>query len=158
VVGIPPFAPIVSLTDVNLSDPYGSAGASNPFPAQFGPSNPGPSATFPQDISLYPFFSLHFRLPMILTENLTLERGIGQSLLARVAYMGSKANRLNGTGDQEAGLLAVNAATYIPGQSTEANTQQRRPYPNFGPPGFVAETVDARVCLSDQLYVGQDAG
>jgi hypothetical protein len=26
-----------------------------------------------------------------------------------------------------------NPATYIPGQSTEANTQQRRPYPNFGP-------------------------
>ena len=133
VVGIPPFAPIVSLTDVNLSDPYGSAGIANPFPAEFGPSNPGPGATFPQDISLYPFFSLHFRLPMILTENLTLERGIGQSWLARAAYMGSTGTHLNGTGDQEAGLLAVNPARYIPGQSTEANTQQRRPYPNFGP-------------------------
>jgi hypothetical protein len=133
VVGIPPFAPIVSLSDVNLSDPYGSAGVANPFPAEFGPSNPGPNATFPQNISLYPYFSLHFRLPMILTENLTLERGIGQSWLARAAYMGSTGKHLNGTGDQEAGLLAMNPAIYIPGQSTEANTQQRRPYPNFGP-------------------------
>ena len=133
VVGIPPFAPIVTLTDADFSDPYGSAGIANPFPAEFGPSNPGPSATFPQDISLYPFFSLHFRLPMILTENLTLEHGIGQSWLARAAYMGSTATHLNGTGDQEAGLLAVNPATYIPGQSTEANTQQRRPYSSFGP-------------------------
>jgi hypothetical protein len=133
VVGIPPFAPIVSLTDVNLSDPYGSAGVANPFPAEFGPSNPGPSATFPQDISLYPYFSLHFRLPVILTENMTLERGIGQSWLARAAYMGSTGTHLNGTGDQEAGLLAVNAAKYIPGLSTEANTQQRRLYPSFGP-------------------------
>src|SRR6202012_4283731 len=51
VVGIPPFAPIVSLTDVNLSNPYQSAGVTNPFPAGFGPTNPGPSATFPQDMS-----------------------------------------------------------------------------------------------------------
>ncbi len=133
VVGIPPFAPIVSLTDVSLSDPYGSAGISSPFPAEFGPSNPGPNATFPQDISLYPFFSKNFRLPIVLTENLTLERGIGQSWLARVAYMGSVATHLNGTGDQEAGLLAVNPAVYIPGASNEGNTQQRRPYSSFGP-------------------------
>jgi hypothetical protein len=133
VVGIPPFAPIVSLTDVSLSDPYGSAGVSNPFPAEFGPTTPGPSATFPQDISLYPYFSLHFRLPIVLTYNLTVERGIGKSWLVRAAYMGSTGTHLNGTGDQEAGLLAMNPATYIPGQSTEANTQQRRPYPNFGP-------------------------
>ncbi|WP_263352474.1 TonB-dependent receptor [Acidicapsa acidisoli] len=132
-VGIPPFAPIVSLSDVNLSNPYGSAGVTNPFPAGFGPTNPGPNASFPQDISLNPYFSQHFRLPVVLTYNLTLERGIGQSWLARAAYMGSLGSHLNGTGDQEAGLLATNAAVYIPGQSTEANTQQRRPYPNFGP-------------------------
>jgi hypothetical protein len=132
-VGIPPFAPIVSLSDVNLSDPYGSAGVTDPFPVAFGPSNPAPNAPFPQNISLYPYFALHFRLPMVLTENLTLERGLGRSLLARAAYMGSTGTHLNGTGDQEAGLLAMNAAIYIPGQSTEANTQQRRPYTSFGP-------------------------
>jgi outer membrane receptor protein involved in Fe transport len=141
VVGIPPFAPIVNLTDVSLSDPYGSAGIANPFPAQFGPTNPGPSATFPQNISLVPVFDQHFRLPMVLTWNLTLERSLGQNWLLRAAYMGSNGAHLNGTGDQEAGLLQINPAIYIPGQSTEANTQQRRVYPNYG----VLDRLDSEV-------------
>lgn len=141
VVGIPPFAPIISLTDVNLSNPYGSAGVTNPFPAQFGPTNPGPSATFPQDISFAPIFSQHFRLPQILTYNLTLERDLKQRWLVRAAYMGSVAHHLYGTGDQEGGLLALNPAKYIPGQSTEANIQQRRVYPNFG----VIDLLDSEV-------------
>ena len=87
---------------------------------------PGPSATFPQDIGLVPAFARHFQLPIVLTWNLTMERSLGQSWLLRAAYMGSNGTRLNGTGDQEAGLLQVNPAIYIPGQSTEANTQERR--------------------------------
>jgi hypothetical protein len=132
VVGIPPFAPIVNLTDVDLADPYGSAEIANPFPAQFGPTNPGPSASFPQNISFTQIFDRHFRLPQVLTWNLTLERGIGTSWLLRAAYLGNKASHLSGTGDQEAGLLQLNPAIYIPGQSSEANTQQRRKYPSFG--------------------------
>ncbi|MBB5063643.1 TonB-dependent receptor [Granulicella mallensis] len=132
VVGIPPFAPIVNLTAVNFTNPYGSAGVANPFPGQFGPSNPGPTATFPQNISFTQIFSSHYRLPQILMTNLTLERGLGASWLARVAYMGVKGTHLGGTGDQEAGLLQLNPAIYIPGQSTEANVQQRRLYPSFG--------------------------
>lgn len=132
VVGIPPFAPIVNLTDVNLADPYGSAGVQNPFPAQFGPTNPGANATFPQNISFTQIFDRHFRLPQVLTWNLTLERGFGNSWLVRAAYLGNKASHLSGTGDQEAGLLQLNPAIYIPGQSTEANTAQRRVYPSFG--------------------------
>jgi hypothetical protein len=132
VVGVPPFAPIVTLTDVNLADPYGSAGVQNPFPAQFGPSTPGPNATFPQNISFTQIFDRHFRLPQVLTWNLTLERGFGKSWLVRAAYLGNKASHLSGTADQEMGLLQLNPAIYIPGQSTEANTQQRRRYPSFG--------------------------
>lgn len=132
VVGIPPFAPIVNLTDVNFTDPYGSAGVANPFPEEFGPRNPGPNATFPQDISFTQIFSRNFRLPQVLTYNMTLERGFGSSWLTRVAYMGSLGKRLGGTGDQEAGLLQLNPAIYIPGHSTEANTQERRIYPSFG--------------------------
>ncbi len=143
VVGIPPFAPIVNLTDVDFTDPYGSAGVANPFPAEFGPRNPGPTATFPQDISFTQIFSRHFRLPQILTWNLTLERGIGTSWLVRAAYMGNKGSYLAGTGDQEAGLLQLNPAVYIPGQSTEANTQQRRIYPSFGFINSINSGVDS---------------
>jgi hypothetical protein len=132
VVGIPPFAPIVNLTDVNFTNPYVSGGLANPFPAEFGPSNPGPTATFPQDISFTQIFSRNFRLPQVLTYNLTLERGFGATWLARAAYMGSLGHRLGGTGDQESGLLQLNPAIYVPGNSTEANTQQRRLYPSFG--------------------------
>ena len=132
VVGVPPFAPVVNLTDVNFTDPYGSAGVANPFPDEFGPRNPGPDATFPQDISFTQIFSRHFRLPQVLIWNLTLERGIGSDWLVRAAYMGNEGRYLGGTGDQESGLLQLNPAIYIPGQSTEGNTQQRRRYPAYG--------------------------
>ena len=132
VVGIPPFAPIVNLSTVSFTDPYGSGGVPSPFPEQFGPINPGPTATFPQDISFTQIFDRNFRPPQILLWNLTLERGIGSNWLLRAAYVGNKADHLGGTGDQESGLLQVNPAIYIPGQSTENNTQQRRIYPAFG--------------------------
>ena len=43
---VAPFSPQFSLSDVRLSDPWGSAGLANPFPAQYGPGTPGSSATF----------------------------------------------------------------------------------------------------------------
>ncbi|MFT4112605.1 TonB-dependent receptor domain-containing protein [Silvibacterium sp.] len=128
VVGVPPFAPIVNITDTNFTDPYGASGVANPFPGQFGPSNPGANATFPQNISFTQIFDRHFRLPQILSYNLTLERDLGKGLLMRAQYVGNKGSHLGGTGDQEAGLLQV----YIPGESTEDNIQQRRIYPQFG--------------------------
>jgi len=131
-VGVPPFAPVVNLTDVSLADPYGSAGIENPFPADFGPRNPGANATFPSDISFSQIQDPHLRLPTILSYNLTLEHGFGTNWLIRAAYIGNDAHRLYGTGDQESGLLQLNPAIYIPGQSSEANTQQRRPYPQYG--------------------------
>jgi hypothetical protein len=132
IVGVPPFAPIVNLTDVSLADPYGSAGVANPFPRDFGPRNPGSNATFPSNISFSQIQDPHLRMPMVLSWNLTLERGIAQDWLLRAAYVGNEAHRLYGTGDQESGLLQLNPARYIPGQSTEANTQQRRLYPDYG--------------------------
>ncbi len=131
-VGVPPFAPIVNLTNVSLSDPYGSAGIANPFPASFGPRNPGPNATFPSDISFSQIQSPRLRMPMVLAWNLTVERALGTNWMVRAAYVGNDAHRLYGTGDQESGLLQLNPAIYIPGQSSEANTQQRRPYPDYG--------------------------
>ncbi|MGO8718731.1 MAG: TonB-dependent receptor domain-containing protein [Acidobacteriaceae bacterium] len=138
IVGVPPFAPVINLTDVSFADPYGSAGVTNPFPAEFGPRNPGPDATFPSGaISFSQLQDPHLRLPMILSYNLTLEQGIGQNWLVRAAYLGNDAHRLYGTGDQESGLLQLNPAIYIPGNSTEANTQQRRLlYLDYGIPNY----------------------
>jgi hypothetical protein len=143
VVGVPPFAPIVNFTDVTLADPYGSAGVANPFPAQFGPTNPGSNATFPSDISFSQIFDRHFRLPMVFSYNLTFERGVGQDWMLRLSYVGNNGHHLNGTGDQENGLLQLNPAIYIPGQSTENNTQQRRVYPDYGSIGSINSGVDS---------------
>jgi hypothetical protein len=132
IVGVPPFAPIINLTDVSLADPYGSAGIANPFPTEFGPRNPGPTATFPSDISFSQIQSTHLRPAMVVAWNLTVERSIGPNWLFRASYVGNDGHHLYGTGDQESGLLQLNPANYIPGNSTEANTQQRRVYPDYG--------------------------
>jgi hypothetical protein len=141
VVGIPPFAPIINLNDVNFQDPYGSAHVTNPFPASFGAINKSStsSATFPQNISFTQIFAQNFQLPVVALWNLTLERQLAASWLVRAAYVGNKGTHLFGTNDQETGLFAANAAKYIPGnnadgtpKSTVANEQSRRPYPSFG--------------------------
>jgi hypothetical protein len=132
VVGIPPFAPIVSITNTNFTNPYTAAGVTNPFPGSFGPINPGATASFPQDIAFTQIFDRHFRLPQILTYNLTFEHEFASSWFARLEYAGNHGAHLGGTGDQEAGLLQLNPSVYIPGQSTENNIQSRLLYPNYG--------------------------
>jgi hypothetical protein len=139
VVGIPPFAPIVSIGPVDFKDPYGSLNAANPFPADFGSLNKtvGKDATFPPPppagvpLAFYQIFNQDFRLPVIALWNLTLERQLGANWLVRAAYVGNKGSHLYGTGDQEPGLLQANPAVYIPGQSTPDNEQSRRLYPSF---------------------------
>jgi len=134
-VGVPPFAPVFTLTDVSLSNPYGSAGVPNPFPANFGPRNPPSDATFSGPPSFSQIQSPHLRLPMVLAWNLTVEHGFGANWMLRVAYVGNDGHRLYGTGDQESGLLQLNPAIYDPAESPAENlatTQQRRVNPNFG--------------------------
>jgi Carboxypeptidase regulatory-like domain/TonB dependent receptor len=143
VVGIPPFAPVVNITNTNFTNPYSAAGIADPFPASFGPINPGPTATFPQDISFSEIFDRHFRLPQILSYNLTLEHEFGANWFVRMEYVGNHGAHLGGTGDQESGLLQLNPSVYIPGQSTENNIQQRRLYPNFGFIGSINSGVNS---------------
>ena len=145
VVGIPPFAPIISITNTNFTNPYSAAGVADPFPASFGPVDPGSSATFPQDISFTQIFDRHFRLPQMLTYNLTLEHEFGASWFVRLEYAGNRASHLGGTGDQESGLLQLNPTVYIPGQSTEDtnNIQQRRLYPDYGFIGAINSGVNS---------------
>ena len=142
VVGVPPFAPIIFLTDVSFKDPYGSAGVANPFPASFGGISKATPAnsTFPQGpLAFTQIFAQNFQLPVIYLWNLTLERQIAKSLLVRAGYVGNKGTHLYGTADQESGLFEANPAIYIPGnnsdgtpKSTAANEQARRLYPSYG--------------------------
>ena len=141
-VGVPPFAPVSSLTSVvfgqpnplgiSLSNPYGSAGAPNPFPAGFGPENPGPGAIFSGPPSFSQIQDPHLRLPMILAYNLTVEHSFRPNWMLRVAYVGNNGHRLYGTGDQESGLLQLNP---------EINGA--RVNPNFGSVASINSGVDS---------------
>jgi len=122
VVGIPPFAPIISINNTNFTNPYSAAGIANPFPASFGPVNPGAGVGFPQDIAFTQIFDRHFRLPQILTYNLTFEHEFAASFFMRLEYAGNHGAHLGGTGDQEAGLLQLNPT----------GPSGSRIYPNFG--------------------------
>lgn len=125
-----PFAPRFTLTDVSLQDPYGSAGVANPFPADFGGVVPGPSATFTLPITINGTYDRNFHLPTTATWNLSVDRQFGQNWLLSVAYVGNAGYRLE---SNQQSVLEANPAVYIPGNSTEANTQERRINPNFGP-------------------------
>ncbi len=144
--------PSSTWVNVTLADPYGSGGVSNPFPGQFGPVNPGPNATFPSGgISFSQIFDRHFRLPMVLSWNLTAEHGFHKNWMLRMSYVGNTGRRLSGTGDQENGLLQLNPAIYIPGNnpltgqpnSTVANESDRLVYPNYGSIGSINSGVNS---------------
>lgn len=140
--GVAPFAPVFTLNGVSFADPWGSAGLADPFPAQFGPAIPPANVAFTLPATLSYFFAPGFKMPVITTWNLTLERQLGQTFLIRAAYFGNHGEHLFGTSDQEP-MADINAAVYVPGNSNENNTQQRRPYPNFGPIGMINSGYDS---------------
>jgi len=125
-----PFGPRFDLKgDVSFVNPYGSFGIQNPFPAEYGPNLPSSNAQFTLPMSIYGVFPIDWHVPELATWNLTLERQLGSNWTARVAYLGNKGSHLS------SGIFSfqeLNPAIYIPGQSTEDNTQSRRINPNFG--------------------------
>jgi Carboxypeptidase regulatory-like domain/TonB-dependent Receptor Plug Domain len=158
VVGVPPFAPVLNLSSnqgsgtpwVSLSDPYGSQGAANIFPGNFGPVNPtAGTAIFPTSgISFNQIFDRHFRLPMVLSYNLTVERGFKQDWMLRAAYVGNNGHHLSGTGDQESGLLQLNP-----------NINGQPAYPNYGSIASINSGVDsnynaAQITLEKRMVHG----
>lgn len=117
-----PFSPSASLSGVNFSDPYGSAGQQNPFPP-FAPINPGPNTTFVTPIT-YQSFNPHWHLGYVQAMNLTIEQQLAGNLVARASYVGDRGVNLQDNNEQ-------NPAIYGPG-ATVSNTNQRRPlYPTF---------------------------
>ncbi len=127
-----PFSGVFIYNAVNFTDPYGSLGLANPFPANFGPHVPGPDFVFSPNNVIPTYFPPDYRIPQLITWNIRLERQVGRDWLVSAAYLGNKGSYL-GIGMQE------NAAVYIPGVdargnalSTVANTQQRRVYPIDG--------------------------
>jgi hypothetical protein len=121
---IAPFA--FRFNDAAFEDPYSSAGIANPFPAQYGPTVRGPDVDFTLPAAVRWTFAKDFRIPQIISWNLTVERQIGRDWVVKAAYQAAKGTYLS-----QAIVREVNPAIYIPGQSTVANTQARRIYKDF---------------------------
>ena len=123
-----PFSPTFQFTDVSLQNPYASAGVVNPFPGDFGGAVPGSSATFTLPIYISNTFQRNFHLSTLATWNVSVERDFRNIWLFSLSYVGNVGYDLS---SNQEGVQNLNPAIYIPGQSTEANTQQRRINPNF---------------------------
>ena len=130
---IAPFAPTFTFNGVSFSDPYGSAGVVNPFPAQYGPAIPGPEVPFTLPATLRAVYQRDFRLPLLMTWNLSLERQAGHDWVFRAAYLGNKGTHFFAAAENSREL---NPAVYVPGASSVGNTQARRSYQQFGPIGL----------------------
>jgi len=101
----------------SFADPY--QGAFNPFPVTRPISA---SQVFPTPFLLVAF-DPNFTYPSIHQWNLTLEQSLPANVVLRVAYQGSAGRHLFHASE-------INPAIYGPG-ATIANTDQRRPMPEF---------------------------
>jgi hypothetical protein len=129
-----PFGPRFNPTGIlSFADPFASAGIPNPFPAQYGPTLPDSNAQFTLPVAVYGTIQRDWHMPELATWNLTVERQVARDVVVRAAYAGNKGTYL-ASGVQ--GFREQNPAVYIPGQSSAANTQQRRLYPQLGPVGL----------------------
>lgn len=138
---VAPFAPSFSLSGVvNFVNPYGSQGLANPFPAQYGPTLPGSNATFSLPVSIRWYFPPDFHMSRISTWNLGLERQLPGDWLLKLSYIGNKGTFLSNGSESNQN---INPAIYIPGQSTEANTQSRRIYPDFSSIGIYGSGLNS---------------
>jgi hypothetical protein len=124
----------------SFEDPFGSVGVTNPFPEQFGPRVPGPEATFVTPTELRAVFARDFRTPLLASWNLSLERQIGADWVLRVTYAGNKGSYYFGAAENS---REINPAIYVPGASTVANTQARRPYQDYSRIGLYESTNES---------------
>ncbi|MBZ5603955.1 MAG: TonB-dependent receptor [Acidobacteriia bacterium] len=128
---IAPFAPTFDITDVSLSDPFGSAKIANPFPAQYGPTIPNKNVAFTLPVAVRAVFDQGFKVPTLYSWNLSLERQFGKDWVGRAAVIGNKGTYMFA---QSENSRELNPAILGPG-ATQANTDARRRYQSFGPIG-----------------------
>lgn len=115
-----PFIRIIDLVaPPSTSDPWAGYPGGRPHPY-----DRSQGAMFDKEIAGFAF-GPNFREPMMQQWNLGIQREFAKNLLTTVSYAGTRGTRIPYLRD-------INPAVYVPGQSTVANTNSRRPlYPNF---------------------------
>jgi hypothetical protein len=109
---------IVKLSPPSFANPY--EGSVNPFPDILDPSS---EIDFIEPLSLTISWPEKYDPSRVHQWNVTVEQMLGRNLV-RASYVGTKGSHLNWTRE-------VNSAVYIPGASSLANTNERRPYREF---------------------------
>jgi hypothetical protein len=119
-----PFNPSVNIPETpSLVNPYAGLGVTFPLPVgvfQFVPPVPAP------------WMNRDNVTPYVQQYNFTIQQQLRQNLSLDVAYVGNVSRHLQEIRD-------ANAPIYIPGQSTSANTNARRPF-EPGAVGAISET------------------
>lgn len=117
--------PFVRSVEINapgsFSDPYGASGTPNPFP--FNPASVNKDYVFSPRINVWTW-DPNFRIGYLQHWALIAERELPGSSMLRVAYVGNKGTKLWTSRD-------INYAAIVPGNSTLANINDRRPIAGF---------------------------
>jgi len=100
-------------TPASFANPY--QGRVNPFPYIYSPT----TAKFAFPMGLFTVPSATLNSPYVHHLNFTVEKALPGNMIARAGYIGKLQHNL-------LQMLQRNPATYIPGQSTLTNTDQRR--------------------------------
>ena len=116
------FADLVFSTDTNIySDPFGNAGAPNPFPSR--PPAPNIDFTFACGGAcggggVY-FVDRHLRTPYTYQYNLSVQRELVRNLTAEVSYVGSAAHKLTALVDANPFILGTSHRLFntLPGNN-----------------------------------------
>lgn len=127
-----PFGTVVDVfggpTD-SMANPYLNVAGGNPFPkigfAAIGTEvlNPGKNGAFALPMAAF-VYGPNLRNPYVSSWNVTLERQLGGSWLARASYAGSKGTALASGRDFN--------SPYPDATATTSTTNQRRPYAAYG--------------------------
>jgi Carboxypeptidase regulatory-like domain/TonB dependent receptor len=108
----PPWASVIQLNNVSLSDPWANYPGGDPFPL-----NLGKNAIFP-NFSTYTSYPLDIHIPYLQQWNLSIQKQIGANWLVSGSYLGNSTIHLWAE-------APINAAVNVPGATT-SNTNQRR--------------------------------
>ncbi len=127
-----PFIRIIDLVaPPSTADPWAGYPGGNPHPY-----DRAKGAIFDQQIAGYAY-GPNYRELMMQQWSFGVQREFAKSFLANVSYVGTRGTRIPYLRD-------INAAVYIPGQSTVANVNQRRPmYPDFARFSLVESVVNS---------------
>jgi hypothetical protein len=107
----------------SITNPWATFPGGNPFANGFQLDlNQRPKSTTFIEPGVADSFIPNFKLGYVQQWNLTIERALSSNDLVELSYVGTKGTHLS--------LLAdSNQPIYVPGQSTQGNSQARRPYP-----------------------------